>query len=157
MQCEYIGEDTILRKKGQLTLTNTKIQNMSMWGLYCLYYKVFGFNNVISNCQEHSVNIVLGGAYLFSQCTFANYWNKDKARDKATLNVNNYNDIQVLSLSLHVANCIVDGKLENEVNLDIKTTNQLPASAISYTFSNNWLKTNINTSNATVFVNNRKG
>ncbi len=157
VQCEYIGEDSLYRKKGQLSLTNSKIQNMSMWGLYCLYYKVFGFNNVISNCQEHSVNIALGGAYLFSQCTFANYWNKDKARDKPTLNVNNYSTSQVLPLNLHIGNCIIDGKLENEVNLDIKTDNTLPAGAISYTFSNNWFKTTINTSNATLFINNRKG
>lgn len=157
VQCEYIGEDSILRKKGQLTLTNTKIRNMSKWGLYCLYYKVLGFNNVISNCQEHSLNIALGGAYLFSQCTFANYWGKDKPRDKPALNVNNYSEKQVLPLNLHIANSIVDGKLENEVNLDIKTDSQLPASAITYTFSNNWLKTNINTNNTTIFVNNRKG
>jgi len=157
VQCEYIGEDTTYRKKGQLSLTNTKILNMSMWGLYCLYYKVFGFNNVISNCQEHSVNILLGGAYLFSQCTFANYWNKDKPRDKVTLNINNYSTSQVLPLNLHIANCIIDGKLDNELNLDIKTDNTLPAGAISYTFSNNWFKTSINTSNTSIFINNRKG
>ena len=157
VQCEYIGEDSLYKKKHQLTLTNTKIQNMSMWGLYCLYYTVFGFNNVISNCQEHSVNIALGGTYLFSQCTFANYWSKDKAREKPTLNVNNYSDIQVLPLNLHIANCIVDGKLENEINMDVKTDNTLPVGAVSYTFSNSWLKSSMNTSNANNFINVRKG
>jgi hypothetical protein len=157
LQCEYLGEDSTYRSKGQLSLTNTKIQNMSMWGLYCVYYKVFGFNNVISNCQEYSLNILLGGAYHFAQCTFANYWSKDKTRDKTTIRVNNYNEQQTLPLNFHLGNCIVDGKLDNEVSLDIKKDNSLPAGAISYTLSNNWLKTNINMSDTTIFINNRKG
>lgn len=157
LQCEYIGEDSLYRDKGQLTLTNTKIQNMSLWGLYCLYYRVFGFNNVISSCQEHSVNILLGGAYVFSQCTFANYWTKDKPRDKPTLQINNYSESQVLPLNLRIANCIIDGKLENEINLDIKKESSLPQGAISYTFSNSWLKSTINTSDTTIFKSIRKG
>lgn len=153
VQCEFIGDDSILAKKRTLQLKNTKIQNMSMWGLYCKYFTVFATNNVISNCQEHSVNIMLGGGYRFTHCTFANYWNKDKAREKATLNVNNYSTLQVLPLDLLIANCIVDGKLENEVSLDIKTET---GTTVTYTFSNSWLKTNINTSTAD-FVNIRKG
>ena len=157
VQCEYIGEDPAFSSKGLLTLTNTKIQNMSLWGLYCLYYSVFGFNNVISNCQEHSVNVVLGGDYLFSQCTFANYWSKDKPRDKPAFRINNYSETQVLPLNLRVANCIVDGKLENEVSLDIKPQSTLPQGTVSYTFSNNWLKSTMNTSDAAIFIDNRKG
>ncbi|WP_317897255.1 hypothetical protein [Aurantibacillus circumpalustris] len=157
VQCEFIGEDPKLSSKGVLRLTNTKIQNMSLWGLYCLYYGVFGFNNVISNCQEHSVNILLGGEYIFSQCTFANYWSKDKSRDKPTLKINNYSETQVLPLSLRISNCIIDGKLENEVSLDIKTPSTIPNAVVSYTFSNNWLKSTMNTSDVTIFINNRKG
>lgn len=156
VQCEYTG-DTILGKKGQLTLTNTKIQNMSNWGIYCLYYKVFGFNNVVSNCQEYCLNVPLGGAYFFSQCTFANYWNKDKVRDKPTVNISNYNDVQTVGLSINIANSIIDGKLENELNIDVKTNAQVPVSAASYTFSNNWIKTNIATTNTLAFIDNRKG
>lgn len=156
IQCEYIGEDSILRKKGQLTLTNSRIQNMSRWGLYCLYYKVFGFNNVISNCQEHSLNIVLGGAYLFSQCTFANYWAKNKPRDKPAIHINNYSESQVLPLNLHLANSVIDGKMEEELSLEIKTENMQPG-VVSYTFSNNWIKTRHEMSDAGIFINNRKG
>lgn len=157
IQCEFIGEDSILAKKGQLNLTNTKIQNMSMWGLYCLYYRVLAGNNVISNCQEHSLNILLGGAYYFAHCTFANYWAKDKPRDKSTVNINNYSTKQTLPLNLHIGNCIIDGRLENELILDIKKDNSLPASAISYTVSHNWIKTNNGLSDPVIFVGNVKG
>jgi len=103
------------------------------------------------------LNILLGGSYLFSHCTFANYWNKDKARDKPAVNINNYSDSQTLPISLIFANSIIDGKLENELSIDIKKFNSDKDSLIDYTFSNNWMKTNINTSDANIFINNRKG
>jgi len=156
LQCEFVGEDTNYRKKGQVTLTNTKIQNMSKWGLYCLYYKVFGFNNVISNCQEHSLNVQLGGGYLFSHCTFVNFWTKT-ARDKPAVNISNYNTEQIIPINFHMANCIVDGRLENEVNMDVKLDPLLPAGAVSYTISNSWLKTNTDLPNTTTYINIRKG
>ncbi|PBQ34363.1 hypothetical protein CNR22_22155 [Sphingobacteriaceae bacterium] len=154
LQCEFLGDDVKYKDTAQLVLTNTKIQNMSYWGLYCKYFTVYANNTVISNCQEHSVNISLGGGYRFAHCTFANYWSKDKVREKATLSINNYNDVQTLPLNLVIANCIVDGKLENEVNLDIKTAVN---TQVTYTFANCWLKTNINTTDPLNFINVRKG
>jgi hypothetical protein len=154
----YIGIQTELfgnvLDSSQLTLTNTRIQNMSMWGLYSLFYRIYAGNNVISNCQEHSVNVLLGGAYEFVHCTFANYWNKDKPRDKATVNVNNHSSVQTLPIYINFKNCIIDGKLDNEINLDIKEDTTFPP---TYTFSNCWIKTNSDLSNATHFINNKAG
>jgi hypothetical protein len=150
VQAELFGTDFSYKRK--LKISNTKIQNMSLWGLYSFAYNIEASNNVISNCQEYSLNILLGGAYSFIHCTFANYWNKDKQRDKTTLNINNYSTVQVLPLNLHIGNCIVDGTLENEITLDLKAD-----SALTYTFSNCWLKSNINTSNQNIFINDRKG
>jgi hypothetical protein len=154
----YIGIQTELfgnsLDSSQLTLTNTKIQNMSMWGLYSLFYRVFAGNTVISNCQEHSVNILLGGAYEFIHCTFANYWSKDKPREKATLNINNYSSVQTLPININFRNCIIDGKLENEISLDIKDDATYPP---VYSFSNCWIKTNMDLSNATHYINNKTG
>ncbi|MDI1353381.1 MAG: hypothetical protein PSX36_00590 [bacterium] len=144
VQCEFMGEDTT-QKKWQLTLTNTKIQNMSKWGLYCLYFKVFAGNTIISNCQEHSVNIALGGAYSFIHCTFSNFWNKSKPREKPTLNLNNYSTSQIVPLNAYFGNCIIDGKLSNEVNIDIKDD---PLYKPVYSFSNSWLKTTNDVSTA---------
>jgi hypothetical protein len=141
LQTEVIGNT--IGGKGRLRITNTKIQNMSLWGLYSLAYHVYGGNNVISNCQEYSLNIQLGGRYTFVHCTFANYWNKSKARDKPAININNYTDTQILPLdTCYFGNCIIDGKLSNEINLDLKNT--VPATTVA--FSNCWLKTNIDVS-----------
>lgn len=156
VQAEQFGSDTTFTKKGQLTITNTQIYNMSLWGLYTSYYKVFAGNNVISNCKEHSVNITNGGAYYFAHCTFANFWYKD-VRDKATLNINNYNSTQTLPLNIHIGNCIIDGKLDNELSLDVKSSTQFP---VTYTLSNCWVKTNnpfTNSTNLATFINNVKG
>jgi hypothetical protein len=150
VQCELFGDDSILAKKRQLTISNTKIQNMSLWGLYALAFKIYGYNNVISNCQEHSLNITLGGLYAFYHCTFANYWAKEKAREKTTINVNNHSTLQVIPLYFYMANSIVDGKLDNEVTLDLKDD---PTYTYTYTFSNNWLKTSIDASGSR-FINN---
>lgn len=161
IQCEFTG-DSLYSKKRLLTLTNTKIQNMSYWGLYCLYYRVLGFNNVISNCQEHCLNILLGGTYLFSQCTFANYWGqdkpRDKPRDKPTVNINNYDDTQSIPLTLQFANSIVDGNLDNEFNLDLKpASTSTSTNGVTYTVSNCWIRTTTNISDTSHFVNVRRG
>jgi hypothetical protein len=136
---------------GRLKLTNTKIQNMSLWGLYCIGYKVYGANNVISNCQEHSLNIQVGGTYTFIHCTFSNFWNKQTARQKPAINISNYVSNNVFPLdSAYFGNCIVDGGLSNEINLDLNYTNT--SFQPKHKFSSCWLRTNISTSDVTKFV-----
>ena len=144
----YIGIQTdifgdVIGGPGKLKLTNTRIQNMSKWGLYCLGYKVEGGNNVIVNCQEYCLNILLGGEYNFKHCTFANFWAKDKPRDKACINLNNHTETNVFPDSVYFGNCIIDGKLANEITLDLKADVQYPP---RYLFSNCWLKTTANVS-----------
>lgn len=153
IQTEVFGNTIGL--PGRLKLTNTKIQNMSKWGLYSLAYRIYAGNNVVSNCQEHSLNILLGGKYTFIHCNFSNFWNKDKTREKSTININNYTDIQIFPLdSCYFGNCIVDGKLDNEITLDIKsnaTTNP------QYIFSNCWLKSNADLTDPIKYINVTKG
>lgn len=131
--------------KGSVRITNTKIQNMSKWGIYGLAYKITGGNNVVSNCQESCLNVLFGGSYRFYHCTFANFWNKDKARDQACISLNNYTDLQVLQDTFYFGNCIIDGRLSNELNLDFKSD---AAVRPVYSFNNCWLKTNLNTATA---------
>lgn len=137
----------------RLKITNTKIQNMSLWGLYAQGFNVYGGNNVISNCQEYSLNILFGGNYKFLHCTFANFWNKDKAREKPAVFINNYTGLpQVLPLdTCYFGNCIIDGKLANEFNLDLDYTDAVFQPKVQ--FSNCWLKTTTSVSNPTVFIN----
>lgn len=154
IQAELFGNN--FNEPRRLKITNTKIQNMSLWGLYGLAYNVYGGNNVISNCQEHCVNLQLGGKYTFLHCTFANFWEKETSRSKPTLNINNYNSNQVLPLdSAYFGNCIIDGKLENEINLDIDYTDSNFQPKVM--FSNCWLKTTLNTSDINKYINVRTG
>jgi hypothetical protein len=140
----------------RLKLTNTKIQNMSLWGLYSLAYNIYGGNNVISNCEEHSLNLQLGGRYTFLHCTFSNFWSKDKAREKPSININNVSSSQVFPLdSAYFGNCIIDGSLNNEINLDLDYSN--PTFQPKFWFSSSYLKTNINTADGAKFIDIRKG
>jgi hypothetical protein len=153
VQAELLGTDFSAPRR--LKITNTKIRNMSLWGLFGLAYNIYGANNVISNCQEHSVNLALGGKYTFIHCTFANFWSKDEPRVKELLAINNYNSAQVLPLdSAYFWNCIIDGPLGNEIKLDIQNDATFPP---KYTFSNSWLKTTHNTSDPVKFINVRTG
>jgi hypothetical protein len=150
VQAELFGNN--INVPMRLKITNTKIQNMSLWGFYGLAYNVYGGNNVISNCKEYCVNLTLGGNYTFLHCTFANFWEKDNVRDKPTININNFTSAQVLPLdTAYFGNCIVDGKLGNEINLDLNYSNL--SYQPKFKFSNCWLKTTNTTSNTTNYVN----
>jgi hypothetical protein len=139
----------------RLRITNTKIQNMSLWGLYAVAFNIYGGNNIISNCQEHSVNLVLGGKYTFLHCTFSNFWSKAKAREKSTVSVNNYYEQTVLPLdSCYFGNCIIDGKLENELTVDVKNAATFTANPF---FSSCWIKSNANLSDVSRYLEVRKG
>ncbi len=150
VQAELLGNQFFAPKR--LKITNTKIQNMTKWGLYGLAFNIYGANNVISNCQEQSMNLVLGGTYTFIHCTFANFWNGEKVREAPAVTINNHAESQILPLdSAYFGNCIIDGKLSNEISLDLSpsSTSSLSPKAI---FSNCWLKTTMNTSNANQFM-----
>lgn len=151
VQAELLG--TNFSEPKRLKITNTIIQNMSKWGLYGFAFNIYAGNNVISNCQEHSVNLALGGNYTFIHCTIANFWNKDEPRQLPTLQINNFTSQQVLPLdTCYFGNCIIDGTLSNEINLDVQDDATFPP---KYFFSNCALKTFINTSDVTKFISNK--
>jgi len=130
----------------RLKLTNTRIFNMSKWGLYSLGYNIYAGNNIIGNCGEYNLVIALGGNYNFIHNTFANYWT-NSARNKECVYINNYAGSFVFPLdTCYFGNCIIDGSLSNELNLDLNTTNSTypPKHQFNYCL----IKTNINTSNS---------
>lgn len=152
IQAEVFGNTIGL--PGRLKLTNTKIQNMSLWGIYALAYNIYAGNNVISNCAEHCLNVELGGKYTFLHCSLSNLWSKS-SREKTTVNIRNYTDQQVLPMdSCYFGNCIIDGSLEEELTVDVR-------SSASYTpqvfFSNSWLRSKADLGDASRFLQSRKG
>lgn len=121
----YIGVQTDLLTNQynadprRLKITNTKIFNMSKWGLYSLGYNIYGANNVIANCGEMCYNLTYGGNYKFVHCTFANYWNAT-SRDLPCVKISNQNNGTIYPLdTCYFGNCIIDGAKESELSLDI--------------------------------------
>lgn len=138
VQAELIEGENFLKNKF-LRISNTKIQNMSLWGIYGVAFNITGWNNVISNCQEHSLHLLVGGSYKFYHTTFANFWSHDKPREKPSIHFSNYTENQVIPDTVIFANCIIDGKMENEITMDLKSDTLFNA---VYSFSDCWLKTN---------------
>lgn len=128
----------------RIKITNTRIYNMKKWGLYSVGYNIYAGNNIIANCGEYALVLALGGNYTFIHNTFANYWNKS-SRSKECVYINNYAESTVFPLdTCYFGNCIIDGSLSNELNLDLKTNNPayLPKDSFNYCL----IKTTINTS-----------
>lgn len=129
----------------RLRITNTRIYNMKKWGLYSLGYNIYAGNNIIANCAEYTLVLALGGNYNFIHNTLANYWSRS-ARNKECVYINNYAGNTVFPLdTCYFGNCIIDGALSNELNLDlnITSTNYPPR----YLFNYCLIRTTINTAN----------
>lgn len=155
VQAELLGNN--FNEPKRLRLTNSIIQNMSKWGLYGFAFNIYGGNNVITNCAEHSVNLAFGGNYTFVHCTIANYWGKEGTRELSALKINNYSAQQVLPLdTCNFYNCIIDGNMTNgnEITLDVKSTDLsfLP----KYFFGNCVMKTNMVLNDLSKFESNLK-
>ncbi len=130
----------------RLRITNTRIFNMKKWGLYSLGYNIYAGNNIIANCAEYCLVLALGGNYNFIHTTFANYWNQS-TRNKECVYINNYANSTVFPLdTCYFGNCIIDGNLSNELNLDLNSTN--PSYPPQHQFNFSLIKTTINTSNS---------
>ncbi len=126
----------------RLKITNTKIQNMSKWGIFGVAFYIYGANNVIVNCKEYCGAFTLGGRYTFLHTTFANFWDKD-SRSIPCVHIDNHTSTQTLRLdTCYFGNCIIDGGLVNELEIDTVSSITYPPKG---TFSYCFLKTNVNT------------
>jgi hypothetical protein len=106
-----------------LRLTNTRIFNMSVAGIYARGSTIVADNVAISNCAQYSVALTIGGCYSFRQCSFADYYST-ATRSTPSVVINNwYTDVNnnkwVRNLdSAHFYNCIIDGANTDELKLD---------------------------------------
>jgi hypothetical protein len=57
-----------------LEISSTIINRMSFSGIYALNAAVSGSNLVVGDCGSSSVALIHSGDYMFTHCTFANYW-----------------------------------------------------------------------------------
>lgn len=138
-------------------ITNTIIKNMALAGIYGRDSWIEGDNIAVSNCAQYCVAIAYGGRCKFRHCTFGNYYNIDTRTSPAVLlnnwyevnsSLNNYRDLTQADF----LNCIIYGDLANELALD---SNVASPTQFNYYFQNCVIKTNVNTSSVSHFLNNR--
>ncbi len=138
-------------------ITNTRIMNMALAGIYGRDSWVEGDNVAVSNCAQYCVAIAYGGKCKFRHCSFGDYWNIDTRTTPCVLlnnwykindALNNYRDLT----QAEFYNCIIYGPLDNELALD---SNAAAPTQFNYFFKNCVIKTDVNTSNTVYFQNNR--
>ncbi len=104
-----------------LTITNSRIENMT---LNCLdarttYFKAA--NTVFANSGSITVALQFGGEYEFNHCTIANYFSFGTRREPALV-LNNYfgykKKIYSFDFNAVFGNCIVSGTNADEVYID---------------------------------------
>jgi len=135
----------------QLNLKNTKISNMSAYGIYTKFFNLRASNVLLTNCAETNLALTWGGNYSFRHCTSANFYSSGTQRQSPSLIINNYNSGQVFPLdSCYFGNCIIYGSIENEISIDSKA-----GQAFNYLFENSILKIDptTNTNNTANFNN----
>lgn len=139
----YIGflADTVVNANPTLDLRNTVVENMSLAGIYGQGAHIVGDNLLVANCQTATVALMLGGRYVFSNSTFANYWSYS-VRRSPQLVLNNWYEsadgaIQLRALrQADFYNCIVYGSASDEVAFDFAE-----GGSASFSFTNCLLKT----------------
>lgn len=106
----------------QLTISNTRVVNMSAVGLLCYGSHVRAYNTVFGSAGQHSAALVYGGKYDFRHCTFGNSWVTGN-RQTPLLLINNWFEFEegVTGNALtdaYFGNCIIWGSNETELGLD---------------------------------------
>lgn len=147
----------------KLLLSNTRIENMSGFGILARNYDIEAWNCVVSNCGQYVTALSQGGSYDFKHCTFANYWQNGQ-RNTPALYLNNYavdenSAIQPFPLTkANFGNCIIYGNNKNEIEFDFK-----PGADSIYYFKKCLLKTDPDETSVTgasfdsIFSNNDPG
>lgn len=122
-----------------LTLSNTRVENMSLNCLDARSTWLKASNCIFANSGSYSVALLFGGNYEFNHCTVANYYNLD-TRTVASLILNNYYEYDDVTYSYNLekaefSNCIIYGNNTDELSLD-----NYGGGSFNYQFSNCLLK-----------------
>lgn len=136
--------DTVANGNPTLTISNTKILNMSLAGIYGQGAVIDGDNLLIANCQIAPLALAIGGKYSFSNSTVTNYWPYSSRRASQTVFMNNWYEAvdgteQFRAFQADFYNCIIYGSADEELTFDFRE-----GIATSFSFSNCILKTQTN-------------
>jgi hypothetical protein len=106
-----------------LTISNSRIENMSLNCLDARTTRLKASNTVFANSGSNTVILRYGGDYDFNHCTIANYFNFGPRREPALV-FNNYfeykKEIYSFDFNAFFGNCIVYGKNVDEFYMDEK-------------------------------------
>jgi hypothetical protein len=136
---------------GSLSLKNTIIDNCSGFGLLSAAFNVSAENLLVSNCGEYNVALQALGSYHFDHCTFANYFDAASRETPLFFTQNTFRTalgVLVDTPSVRLRNSIVLGNKDNEFDTEI-----IDNGSIDLHVENTILKTTINTSNTSQFIN----
>lgn len=137
-------------------ITNTKIRNMSLAGIFGQGSWIEGENIAVQNCAQYCLAMAYGGKCTFRHCTFGDYYDiATRTTPCVLLNnwykvndlVNSYRDLSQADFY----NCIIYGNLDNEIGLD---SNSASTTQFHYYFSHSLIKTNVNVSSISHFLSN---
>ncbi len=154
-----IQADTLANpSKPTLTISDTRIENMSVAGIYAQSTTILASNCLIANCGSWCVALTLGGSYEFYHCTLANNYGYG-TRTEPTLMLNNFLIYEGTAYVYHLysalfANCIITGSRPMEIEF-INTVNKKPVPGqFNYVFDHCLVAVDtMNTSDATKWIN----
>lgn len=143
-----IQAETLNESMGNtLVLNNTKILNMSGWGIFTRFYHIQANNLLVANAGSSLLNLTTGGNYEFKNCTFGNYWGFGVRKDPL-LHLSNYYILPTADgdllytgdmLNAYFGNCIFYGALDEEILIDPLEESETD---FPYTFEHCIIKTN---------------
>lgn len=134
-----------------LKMSNSKISNITYYGLLARGAWVQAVNCVFDGCGGNAIALNYGGNYDLRHCTIGNYWMLS-ARRTPSLSISNYfidkegaSHIQDLQKA-YFGNCIIYGDMEEEISLQKKS-----GAAFNVAFENCLLLTNLASDAPAVF------
>jgi len=142
--------DNHAEKELTLKLSNSKIENMAISGIYAQNANLLVYNTVIANCGYYTAALTLGGNYEFVHTTLANYG----SHTLPSLFFNNFyvsgSELFVFDFNAKFVNSIVSGSLTNEFIVDKMDADEV---TFEYTFDNCMIKAgrNFDMSDTSVF------
>ncbi|MBK8805131.1 MAG: hypothetical protein IPO21_00205 [Bacteroidales bacterium] len=112
-----------------ITLENTKIENMFYTGIYAPNCSVYATNCLFSNCAQYII-AAMGGKHSYIHCTIGNVINvTGNLRFTPSVLVSDYyvaNNEQIETDSVTFLNCIIVGDYSTEIKFDKKFSEDLP-------------------------------
>lgn len=138
---------------GSIELTNIKIENMSLYGIWSQTGTIRGENISVLNCGVHAAAFTGGGDLQFGHCTFSSYF-RDGTRQDPGFILTNYiaSGNQVLVYPVYNArfdNCVIEGSNDEEFLVDMDNS----GSTFNYYFNHCLIKTEESVTDATHFGN----